>query len=234
MDGKGGLMANWSLPSLTDLYTNFLTYLKARDDDATRLNDSRVTSATNLPDYSKRWNNPTNTIQNWLASTWTSLIIGIVGGGTGASTATDARTNLDVYSKAEADAAFATALTSESGTLSSGVTMTSPSTHYSGPSISLSAGTWFIVGNACIYSGTGSAAIYISAFLWDGATLYPCLGNGRLPAASPYLYMNIPLSEIVVLGATTDIKVAATRDTTGDSTVAIAALRTWIRAVKIA
>jgi hypothetical protein len=227
-------MANWSLPSLTDLYTNFLAYLKGRDDDAARLNDNRVANATNLPDYAKRWNNTTKTFQEWVSSIWGNLVMGVAGGGTGASNITDARTNLDVYSKAEADAAFATTLTSESETLSYGVTMTSPSTDYSGPSISLSAGTWFIVGNACIYSGTGSAAIYISAFLWDGATLLPCLGYGRLPAASPYLYMNIPLSEIVVLGATTNIKVAATRNTTGDSTVAIAALRTWIRAVKIA
>jgi len=97
-------MANWSLPALTDLYTNLLTYLKGRDDDAVRLNDSRSSSASNLPDNAKRWNNTTAVFENWLSSVWSAIVLAVAGGGTGASTAAGARTNLGVPSVAEASA----------------------------------------------------------------------------------------------------------------------------------
>ena len=98
-------MANWSLPGLTDLYTNIITYFKGRDDDAVRLNDTRSASASNLPDNAKRWNATLGTFQNWLSSVWADMVIAVAGGGTGATTAEGARSNLGVPSVSEASAA---------------------------------------------------------------------------------------------------------------------------------
>ena len=52
-------MANHSLPAITSTYTNYTTELNARIDDAVKWNSSTLTTATNLPTDSVRWN-PTN------------------------------------------------------------------------------------------------------------------------------------------------------------------------------
>jgi hypothetical protein len=94
-------MADHSLPTLSSLYADFLSYLKARDDDAVRLNDTRVTAATNLPDYAKRWNETLGVFQNWLSGAWGALRLAVAGGGTGADNAADARTNLGAASSTD-------------------------------------------------------------------------------------------------------------------------------------
>jgi hypothetical protein len=94
-------MSDWGLPTLTSAYTNFLSYLKGRDDDAVRLNDTRVTAATNLPDYAKRWNETLGLFQNWLSGAWGALRLAVAGGGTGADNAADARTNLGAASSSD-------------------------------------------------------------------------------------------------------------------------------------
>jgi hypothetical protein len=96
-------MADWSLPGLTDLYTNILTYFKGRDDDAVRVNDTRATAATNLPTYAKRWNNTAKKWESWSGSAWVDETLSIQGGGTGGASGSQARTNLDVYQKSAAE-----------------------------------------------------------------------------------------------------------------------------------
>jgi hypothetical protein len=97
-------MADWGKWVVTDTYTNIPTLDAGKDEDAVRLNDSRVTAATNLPAYAKRWNNGSGVFENWISPAWSAIIIAIAGGGTGASTAAGARTNLGVPSVSEAQA----------------------------------------------------------------------------------------------------------------------------------
>ena len=49
-------MANHSLPAITSTYTSYTTELNARIDDAVKWNSSTLTTATNLPTDTVRWN----------------------------------------------------------------------------------------------------------------------------------------------------------------------------------
>lgn len=49
-------MANHSVPAITDTYTVYTSNLMARIDDAVKMNSSTLTTATNLPQNSVRWN----------------------------------------------------------------------------------------------------------------------------------------------------------------------------------
>ena len=230
-------MANWNVPSLTDTYANFLAYFKARDDDAVRLNDSRATAATNVPDYSKRWNDTTKTFQNWLSAQWTSLVLAVAGGGTGATTAAGARTNLDVYSRAEADAAFATNLTNSSYYLAADVSLTTPGTYYDGPSVSLAAGTWLVTGQVLISKGTTSAILGASAVLYSGATAISRVTQDiTAPAAASLVQIAFTLSGIITIGSTTTVKISAASTYSGATMeyFATSAYVSFIHAVKIA
>jgi hypothetical protein len=106
VDREGAVMADWNEPDLDTAYATYQSEMKARDVDAAALNDTNLGEATNYPSYGKRWNDTLKKFQSWISSTWTDLVIGIAGGGTGASTALGARTNLGVYSTAQVDSAI--------------------------------------------------------------------------------------------------------------------------------
>ena len=82
---------DWDLPLLSSVYADFLDYLKARDSDVATM---FLTTPTNPIVGTVRYNRSTNTLQEWSGSVWNNLPIAVVGGGTGAITASDARTNL--------------------------------------------------------------------------------------------------------------------------------------------
>lgn len=64
-------MANWNNPTLTSLYTDFLTELKARDTDLALQFDSGTLS--NIPTGAIRWNSTVNRWQKWSGSAWGEL-----------------------------------------------------------------------------------------------------------------------------------------------------------------
>lgn len=66
-------MANWSLPTLADLYANFRLYLSDRLDDAAKMFDSALTSPTNLPTGAKRWNSTGGKWEKWSGSAWSDM-----------------------------------------------------------------------------------------------------------------------------------------------------------------
>lgn len=64
-------MANWSLPTLATLYSDFLTQSKERDEDAIKMLDG--TTSTNLPSGAKRWNATGNKFEKWNGTAWSDL-----------------------------------------------------------------------------------------------------------------------------------------------------------------
>lgn len=84
-------MADWDKPILTDNYPDVLTLLKNRDFDAGSM---FVNAPTNPQDNLFRFLRSASVFQELLASVWTTRLLSIAGGGTGAASAADARTNL--------------------------------------------------------------------------------------------------------------------------------------------
>ncbi len=64
-------MADWNSPVLTDLYSDFLSLLKARDDDLATMFD--VGSPTNIPTNAVRWNSANSRFELWNGTTWVAL-----------------------------------------------------------------------------------------------------------------------------------------------------------------
>ncbi len=64
-------MANWSNPTLTSLYTDLLTELKARDTDLALQFDG--TTSTNLTTNTIRWDSSANRWKKWNGTSWAEL-----------------------------------------------------------------------------------------------------------------------------------------------------------------
>lgn len=65
-------MADWSLPTLASLYTEFHDTLKARDNDALIWLDG--STSTNLPSGAKRWNSTNSYFEKFNGSAWSPLV----------------------------------------------------------------------------------------------------------------------------------------------------------------
>jgi len=66
-------MSDWKLPGISDLYTNVLTYLSNRLNDAAQLFDSTTTTPTNQPVGTKRWNASTKKFEKWNGTAWVDM-----------------------------------------------------------------------------------------------------------------------------------------------------------------
>ena len=86
-------MADWSLPTLSSLYTDFLAQVSARLDDAATMFSG---GPTNQPVGTIRYQRSTNLLQEWDGTQWVNKIISIAGGGTGADTPGGILTNLNL------------------------------------------------------------------------------------------------------------------------------------------
>lgn len=66
-------MADWSLPGLSNIYSDFVAMLKQRDADAAVGFDPAVVTPTNLPTNTIRWNSASNKWEKWSGSAWGDL-----------------------------------------------------------------------------------------------------------------------------------------------------------------
>ena len=94
-------MGDFNKPVKADLYEALLGYIRELFADVGTLLDSRRAEASNKPEYAKRWDNDNARLQSWESSSWLTKLLGLAGGGTGASTASGARINLEVDSSTE-------------------------------------------------------------------------------------------------------------------------------------
>lgn len=130
----------------------------------------------------------------------------------------------------------AVSLTTAEAALSGDVDIPSSGTFVDGPSVSLAAGTWFIVASVHVENIDGSTNNAI-AKLWDGSTVE---ASGQSFMAVTNNPVQITLAGIVAPGSTTTYKVSVT-DSRGNATIRAATVTSgvgnnasYIRAVKIA
>jgi hypothetical protein len=90
-------MANWNNPTVNSNYVTFVDEVKNRDVDSARMFDG---TGDNLPNLTIRWNQSNNRFERWSGTVWEGRTIGITGGGTGATTPSGARSNLELGSMA--------------------------------------------------------------------------------------------------------------------------------------
>lgn len=76
-------MADWAKPDITDLYTDTLSFLKARDNDAVTLNKD---TATSIPTGAIKYDRIGKKFQEWNGTAWIDIVIAVAGGGTGGTT----------------------------------------------------------------------------------------------------------------------------------------------------
>lgn len=118
--------------------------------------------------------------------------------------------------------------------LGSNVTMTNSGTVYDGPSVSLTAGTWLIVG---LITVRGAQTTIVNAQLWDGTTI-EAISEQQIQANNECL--SFSLCGIVVVASTATYRLAARANATGATirastpTGGASATASIIRAVKIA
>jgi hypothetical protein len=116
------MASNWSLPTNTTLYSDVLARLKERDDDLARgLDPFSSSTPTDIVINAIRWNTTNKRWEKYNGTSWNPLeasysinisgtatnvtgTVAIANGGTGSSSASVARTNLNVPSRTGDDA----------------------------------------------------------------------------------------------------------------------------------
>ncbi len=155
-------------------------------------------------------------------------------GATGATGAAGAAGATGAAGAAGASGSTATNTNSQAF-LGSNVNLSSTTTYFDGPSLSLAAGTWLITA-AVTCSSSGGATSFV-AKLWDGTTVY---ASGEADSRAGTRGATVHIHAIVVLASTTTVKVSATSDDTASIMRTNTSIQgsgnnaTYINAVKLA
>jgi hypothetical protein len=96
-------MADFNRPEKTQQYEQLLADIRDLFEAVGTLADNRNDSPDNMPVLLKRWDNSNSRFQEWNGSSWVTKLLAVAGGGTGASTASGARSNLNVPSQNDLD-----------------------------------------------------------------------------------------------------------------------------------
>jgi hypothetical protein len=114
-----------------------------------------------------------------------------------------------------ADRSFAVSLTNSFASLSGDVAMATAGTFYDGPSLSLAAGTWLLIGQVQFATVGNNQLLKAVAKLWNGTTAVSS-GECHAPALSGALsHGRVSLSAVVVLAGTTTYKISGTATVNG-------------------
>ena len=158
--------ANWSNPTLTSTYTNFVSEVKNRDEDLALQFDG--TTSTNIPTGAVRWDSGANRWKKWNGSIWAEL------------TATYALTALSTTGNTSIGG---TLIVTGATTLSAGGTSTTAAADTNSTAIATTA---FVVGQAGtatpLVAGTASFGISLRYSRQDH--VHPT-DTSRAPLASP-------------------------------------------------
>jgi hypothetical protein len=158
--------ANWSNPTLTSTYTNFVSEVKNRDEDLALQFDG--TTSTNIPTNTIRWDSSANRWKKWSGTAWDELAT------------TYALTGLSTTGSAS----IGTTLTvTGATTLTGGGTSTTPATDNNSTNIATTA---FVVGQASATTPliNGAAAVGTSLRYARQDHIHPT-DTTRAPLASP-------------------------------------------------
>jgi hypothetical protein len=101
-------MANWNNPTGSSTFSDFLSWMRALAIDAATF---FVSSPTNQPTGAMKYDRAADKFQEWDGSAWVDQVISIAGGGTGGSTASTARANLELGDLAVLDTVSNTEIT---------------------------------------------------------------------------------------------------------------------------
>lgn len=121
--------------------------------------------------------------------------------------------------------------------LSADVAMANANQYYDGPAVTLSAGTWLLVGRV-LYDGAGNSTLG-TAKLWDGTTVAASAEQGIAGVASALRYIELSLQATVVIasgtptwkisvagnGSTTAILAAAPTNSAGNNASGLYAIK---------
>lgn len=158
--------ANWSNPTLTSTYTNFVSEVKNRDEDLALQFDG--TTSTNIPTNTIRWDSGANRWKKWNGSTWVEL------------TSTYALTGLSTTGNATVGGTLGV---TGAATLSGGGTSTTPAVDNNTGAIATTA---FVAGQAStaspLVNGTATAGTSLRYSRQDH--VHPT-DTTRAPLASP-------------------------------------------------
>lgn len=178
--------ADWSHPVLADGYSPvLLTYINGKDIDAITL---QKTAPSNLPDGAMAYDRATDLFKEWSVSggVFNTKKISIAGGGTGAGTAAQARTNLGIGSMGTQDSTAVaitggsiSGITLDASTITSGILALNRGG--TGNSLALGApGTFLMsIGGAMNFDVEGASLIHLNATQLTSGTV----PLARLPAS---------------------------------------------------
>ena len=131
-------------------------------------------------------------------------------------------------------ATASSSLTSQSANLAADVTMTSANTYYDGATITLAAGTWFIVANIFLHDAASTLPGAMGAKLWDGTTVSSSLefrGGAALGVTGTLSAIVVPTTSTtykisgVSSGASAVIKAAQISNGSGNNAGHISAVK---------
>jgi hypothetical protein len=183
-------MANWNQPALTDTYANFLAFLDGRLDDLAYGFDPAVTTVTNPPANSIRYNSANNRWEKFVSGSWAVLssgyAISITGNAATATTLAVTRTINGVNFNGSANITV-TASTTQAITFNSGGAGVASGTTFDGGTARIISYNTVGAPSATGVGASGTWAIAISGNAATATTAGACTGNAATVSNGVYI-----------------------------------------------